>query len=419
MQMRWTRRSGAGIGAAALLALAFPGSAAADVPNPGAATLIAVQFPGSLAVDEPSCGGAELDPQALVVSLTTALGEVCIELFEDAAPGHVENFLWYLDQGGIDGSFFHRSVPGFILQGGGFRAANGEHQRIAAREGVVVVNEPCELDLFTNDLPSVPICSTRGNERGTLAMAKLGGDPDSGTTNWFINLADNRANLDNQNGGFTVFGQVLEEDMTVVDALAALDAAPLTQLFWHSSQDSAFTGSSGESTLPLLTTPALDVGDFGCFEAETLALAVNPAPSYLTLIGDPFDATDFFRMSGACGDTVAPEAFEVTDAGESCSYGSVLALAAEVRASGIYPAVDSEENLIYFGFSCEAAEEAIAQRSAWKSDFDARFDAQLVTVESAVRVPEPCCGPAGTLAALTVLSALRRRRAARELRLRA
>ena len=79
----------------------------------------------------------------------------------------------------------------------------------------MVVNEPCELDLFTNDLPSVPICSTRGNERGTLAMAKLGGDPDSGTTNWFINLADN-SRLDSM--GFAPFGKIIK-GLDVVDKL--------------------------------------------------------------------------------------------------------------------------------------------------------------------------------------------------------
>ena len=153
--------------------------------------------PAALA-EEAGCPETGDNPTNPLVALTTPLGEICVELFEDTAPGHVENFLWYLDNEAIAGSFFHRSVPGFIIQGGGFRAVAQEHQSIPARVGVVVENEPCELDLFTNDLPAVPICSTRGNERGTLALAKLGGDPDSGTTNWFINLADNRANLDNQ-----------------------------------------------------------------------------------------------------------------------------------------------------------------------------------------------------------------------------
>ena len=62
----------------------------------------------------------------------------------------------------------------------------------------------------------------RSNRRGTIAMAKLGGDPDSATSQWYINLADNGANLDFQNGGFTVFGEVSAASMAVVDAIAAL-----------------------------------------------------------------------------------------------------------------------------------------------------------------------------------------------------
>ncbi|MCK6420913.1 MAG: peptidylprolyl isomerase [Aquabacterium sp.] len=103
-------------------------------------------------------------------------------------------------------SFIHRSVPGFVIQGGGYTwsDANGA---IKVPAGPAVKNE---------------FSSTRSNVRGTIAMAKVGGNPDSATTEWFFNLADNASNLDNQNGGFTVFGRVTAPGMAVVDRIAAL-----------------------------------------------------------------------------------------------------------------------------------------------------------------------------------------------------
>jgi cyclophilin family peptidyl-prolyl cis-trans isomerase len=93
-------------------------------------------------------------------------------------------------------------VPGFVVQGGGFSITP---------EGNVL------------DVPTYgPVQNEFGasNLRGTVAMAKVGGDPNSATSGWFFNLADNSANLDYQNGGFTVFGDV--DSMAAVDAIAAL-----------------------------------------------------------------------------------------------------------------------------------------------------------------------------------------------------
>ncbi|MDH4017963.1 MAG: peptidylprolyl isomerase [Xanthomonadales bacterium] len=137
------------------------------------------------------------------VLIETPLGSIEIELLKDDAPKTVENFLRYLESGKYTASFIHRSEPGFIIQGGGFT--------------------------FSGSNPSgiIPFASVENefklsNTRGTVAMAKVGNAPDSATSQWFINLADNSDNLDNQNGGFTVFARVIGNGMAVADAINQL-----------------------------------------------------------------------------------------------------------------------------------------------------------------------------------------------------
>jgi cyclophilin family peptidyl-prolyl cis-trans isomerase len=144
------------------------------------------------------------------VRLVTSEGTVNIELFDKQAPKTVANFLNYLQSGKYTDSIFHRSVPGFVLQGGGFQFTNGATPGLTAiPTDPPVQNEPDPVN--------------RSNLRGTLAMAKLGGDPNSATDQFFFNLGNNAANLDSQNGGFTVFGKVVSAaDQAVVDKLAAL-----------------------------------------------------------------------------------------------------------------------------------------------------------------------------------------------------
>jgi cyclophilin family peptidyl-prolyl cis-trans isomerase len=141
------------------------------------------------------------------VEVTTNLGTFTLQLRGDVAPKTVANFLNYLNTGAYDNSFFHRSVPGFIVQGGGFGLAQ-------TPTGFDIVN------IESN--PPVENEFELSNLRGTVAMAKLGNDPNSATNQWFVNLANNSANLNNQNGGFTVFAEVVGDGMAVVDAIAAL-----------------------------------------------------------------------------------------------------------------------------------------------------------------------------------------------------
>jgi cyclophilin family peptidyl-prolyl cis-trans isomerase len=144
---------------------------------------------------------------ATTVRMHTSLGNIDIQLMDADAPITVANFLSYVTHGSYDSSFIHRSVSGFVIQGGGYTwnaTANGY--------SVIPASAPIVNEFSPN----------RSNLRGTIAMAKLGSSPDSATDQWFFNLADNSSNLDNQNGGFTVFGQVIGNGMQVVDAIAAL-----------------------------------------------------------------------------------------------------------------------------------------------------------------------------------------------------
>lgn len=153
------------------------------------------------------------DPAGPAVRIQVRLGttykNIDVVLFDQQAPLTVANFLRYIRNGKYQGSFIHRLAKNFVVQGGGFRW--NEAGQIAAIETYAnVMNEPGV-----------------SNVRGTIAMAKLGSDPNSATSQWFINQNNNAANLDFQNGGFTAFGRVVGNGMQVVDEINALPAYSL------------------------------------------------------------------------------------------------------------------------------------------------------------------------------------------------
>ncbi|MCP5245376.1 MAG: peptidylprolyl isomerase [Burkholderiales bacterium] len=145
-----------------------------------------------------------------VACFNTNMGRFCMELLERQAPNTVANFINYIDSGEYAQSIFHRSVPGFVIQGGGFKASSLDND--------VLISAVTTFDPVVNEFGL-------SNTRGTVAMAKLGNDPDSATSQWFVNLNDNSGApsfLDSQNGGFTVFAQIIFDGMTVFDTIAAL-----------------------------------------------------------------------------------------------------------------------------------------------------------------------------------------------------
>ena len=136
----------------------------------------------------------------MAVLLTTNMGTIKIELDEAKAPKTVENFLYYVNKGHYDGTIFHRVIPGFMVQGGGFE--QGMKQKPTDR---TVENEA------KNGLK---------NDTYTLAMARTS-DPHSASAQFFINVKDNDfLNSPGQDGwGYAVFGKVTE-GTDIVDQIA-------------------------------------------------------------------------------------------------------------------------------------------------------------------------------------------------------
>lgn len=131
-----------------------------------------------------------------MVTIKTSDGTITLRLFRDKAPATVENFLAYVDAGYYNGTIFHRVIPNFMIQGGGMLAD---------------MSEKATMDPVVNESKN-----RLHNTRGTIAMARTN-DPDSATSQWFINVRNNMS-LDWAPGkdGYTVFGEVIE-GMKVVD----------------------------------------------------------------------------------------------------------------------------------------------------------------------------------------------------------
>mgnify|MGYP001819306179 FL=1 len=138
------------------------------------------------------------------VKLETSKGDITIELNADKAPVTVENFLNYVNDGFYDGTIFHRVIPNFMIQGGGFNDQ--------------MMQKPTQ-DPITNEADN-----GLGNDRGTIAMARTQ-DPNSATAQFFINHKNNDflnyTAPSIQGWGYCVFGKVTD-GMDVVDAIATV-----------------------------------------------------------------------------------------------------------------------------------------------------------------------------------------------------
>jgi cyclophilin family peptidyl-prolyl cis-trans isomerase len=144
-----------------------------------------------------------------IIRMNTILGPIYVQVDDSQAPQTVANFLNYVTTGRYNNDIFHRLATNFVLQGGGFTFQTGPNRVTAVTTDPTVANE------FDN--------TNRPNVVGTIAMAKLGGDPNSASSQFFFNLVDNTTTLGpDNNGGFTVFGKVMSgADMRIVNTLSA------------------------------------------------------------------------------------------------------------------------------------------------------------------------------------------------------
>lgn len=239
-----------------------------SAPAEAAPAIMAAFAPVNVLVSQDahvSISGKFTDPDtASAARFVTSLGTFDIILFSNATPLTVDNFLDYIDAGEYDNTFFHRSPPNFVVQGGGYKYT------------------PATGFTKVTKLPAVLNEPGISNVKGTVAMAKLGGQPNSATCEFFVNAADNSSNLDVQNGGFTVFGRVPDAGMTVLSNINALPVGKYNVAF-------------GSESLSLTDVPIDDAAAPLTLDPAKLVkvISVGPAPIlvYQIASADPGIAT--------------------------------------------------------------------------------------------------------------------------------
>ncbi|WP_371187328.1 peptidylprolyl isomerase [Thalassotalea maritima] len=199
---------------------------------------------------------------ATIVQFNTNMGNFEVNLTDEHTPETVANFLQYVDAGTYTDVIVHRLETNFVIQSGGY-TYNADDNTVVAIESLdPVVNEP----VFSN-------------VRGTIAMAKLGNDPNSATNQWFFNVADNASNLDFQNQGFTVFGVVSEQGMEIIDSINKLKKGDFGGAFANTPMQSFPAEGETVSSEHLVIIESITVVDTGANTITSLPPMSTYVPS--------------------------------------------------------------------------------------------------------------------------------------------
>lgn len=278
--------------------------------------LMSTRFLGFLFLMSAMLHGQAADPvvrlKVMLGDGRTVLGDVDVTLLNSVAPLTVANFLRYANRGAYDNTVFHRSVPGFIIQTGGYILAGNDFTKKVAAD------------------PPVRNEYNISNTRGTVAMAKVDGNPNSATNEFFFNLADNSSNLNSQNGGFTVFGRVANaSSQAVIDRIAAApvpsglffspwDAMPLFN--WRGGNPGAANIMVISSITNLDPVPPPAISPDGVLFASAFGGGAKAAPgSYIELYGSGLAAASRGWTDADFLGSVAPitlESVQVTVGGQ-------------------------------------------------------------------------------------------------------
>jgi cyclophilin family peptidyl-prolyl cis-trans isomerase len=303
--------------------------------------------------------------------IQTPLGDIPLELYPNMAPQTVANFRAYADSGDWNGALIHRSVPGFVIQGGGYREVAGAYQTIPTDPPVT--NEPC-----------------LSNTVGTIAMARIGGQVNSATSQWFVNLANNTG-LDSVDGGFTAFGRVIGNGMTVAQQIAALPRVdtlaylqlPFNQIFRE---------------FPVSALPVDPPGGYGCS---------RPAPVF-GLTAQPPPTSSFTPDSTRTGSLLVPILLDPQCTGAGATGPPDVPCTTERYVYGINLATQQFTQPPY-AMSCAAVSESEDSWAARRTGTNNQLRANDLAV---ISVPEPSLAwmRAAGISALALLS---RRRPAR------